>query len=77
MVFLKEIFEKVDYEKKSADDKKTWKITQKAKSWQETDGCISLPLQQTSLIYSEHVCLYYHCFINLYLNVLLTRNIRL
>ena len=31
MVFLKDFFEKVDFEKKSADDKKAWKITQKAK----------------------------------------------
>ena len=32
MVFLKEFFEKVDSEKKSADDKKARKISQGAKS---------------------------------------------
>ena len=32
MVFLKEFLEKVDFEKKSADDKNAWKITQGAKS---------------------------------------------
>ena len=29
---LKEFFEKVDFEKKTADDKKAWKILQGAKS---------------------------------------------
>ena len=28
MVFLKEFFQKVNFEKKSADNKKAWKITQ-------------------------------------------------
>ena len=32
MVFLKDFYEKVDFEKKSADDKKAWKITELAKS---------------------------------------------
>ena len=32
MVFPKEFFEKLDFEKKQADDKKTWKTTQLAKS---------------------------------------------
>ena len=31
MLFLKEFFKKVDFEKKSADDKKESKISQKAK----------------------------------------------
>ena len=31
MVLLKEFFEKVDFEKKSADNKKAWKITQEGK----------------------------------------------
>ena len=32
MVFLKEFFQKVNFEKKTADDKKAWKITQNAMS---------------------------------------------
>ena len=32
MVFLERIFEKFDFEKKSADNKKAWKITQHASS---------------------------------------------
>ena len=36
MVFLKEIFQKVNFEKKSADDKKAWKITQYAISLIQT-----------------------------------------
>ena len=32
MVILKDFLEKVDFEKKLADDKEAWKITQEAKS---------------------------------------------
>ena len=32
MVFLKDFFQKVNFEKKSADDEKAWKITQYAMS---------------------------------------------
>ena len=32
MVFPKEYFEKVDFDKNSADDKKSWKISQHANS---------------------------------------------
>ena len=32
-MFLKEFFEKVNFEKKSSDDNKSMKITQHAKSW--------------------------------------------
>ena len=42
MVLLKEFFEKVDFEKKSADDKKIGKITQKAKDPYRDQTCFSM-----------------------------------
>ena len=46
IVFMKEFFEKVDFEKKSADDEKTCKIAQQGNSWQSElkKRCIFLVL---------------------------------